>query len=51
MTRFGRGGYLVMVTCFLFVEEGGDFWARKPDQYKDVIVRTKICSISWKSYE
>ena len=29
MTRFGRGGYLVMVTCFLFVEEGGDFWARK----------------------
>ena len=24
-----------MVTCFLFVEEGGDFWARKPDQYKD----------------
>ena len=42
MTRFGRWGYLVMVTCFLFVEEGGDFWARKPDQYKDVIVRTKI---------
>ena len=31
-----------MLTCFLFVEEGGDFWARKPDQYKDVIVRTKI---------
>ena len=29
MTRFGGGGYLVMVTCFLFVEEGGDFWARK----------------------
>ena len=27
MTRFGRGGrrYLVMSTCFLFVEEGGGF--------------------------